>query len=184
MTRTSVSASASGPPSVRGTVILKKPAAASASASDSGSRRSASISSAQARICGPIARCVELAEQAAWRQADLLLATDGEFGATPELAERFGRLKTERGLRVQGVLIGDRETIGLLELADEILWVRDWRRFGGSEAASPVHSKSLTAMYFPGALRNAETRQGTVSGEAAATAVRVGQPQAKPPLTP
>jgi uncharacterized protein with von Willebrand factor type A (vWA) domain len=132
-------------------------------------------------ICGPITRCVELAEAAAWRQADLLLATDGEFGATPELAERLATLKTGRGLRVQGVLIGDRETIGLLELADEILWVRDWRRFGGSEAASPVHSKSLTAMYFPGALRNTENRQGTVSGETASAAVRAGQRQAKPP---
>jgi len=132
-------------------------------------------------ICGPIARCVELAEEAAWHQADLLLATDGEFGATPDLAERLGRLKTERGLRVQGVLVGDRETIGLLELVDEVVWVRNWRRFGGSEAASPVHSKSLTAMYFPGALRNPENRQATVSGETASAAVRAGERRAKPP---
>jgi uncharacterized protein with von Willebrand factor type A (vWA) domain len=132
-------------------------------------------------ICGPIARCVELVESAPWRQADLLLASDGEFGATPELAERLARAKTEQGLRVQGVLIGDRETIGLLELADDILWVRDWRRFGASEAASPVHSKSLTAMYFPGALRSADNRQATVSGETASAALRAGQRQARPP---
>jgi uncharacterized protein with von Willebrand factor type A (vWA) domain len=126
-------------------------------------------------ICSPIARCVELLEANPWRQADLLLASDGEFGATQELADRLSRAKADRGLRVQGVLIGDRETIGLLELADEVFWVRDWRHFGTSDAASPVHSKSLTALYFPGALRNTENRQGTVSGEIASAAVRAGQ---------
>ncbi len=45
------------------------------------------------------------------------------------------------GLRVQGVLVGDRETMGLLEVCDDIHWVRDWRRFdtgelGGGRAAS------------------------------------------------
>jgi hypothetical protein len=29
---------------------------------------------------------------------------------------------------VQGVLIADRETVGLLEIADHIYPVRDWRR--------------------------------------------------------
>ncbi|HHW62957.1 MAG TPA: VWA domain-containing protein, partial [Rhodocyclaceae bacterium] len=91
--------------------------------------------------------------------------------------------------RVQGILIGDRETIGLLELADDIHWVRDWRRYATADAApggtpvrgdgleaggSPVHSKSLTASYFPGALRSPENRARTVSPEAAAAAVRAG----------
>ena len=60
------------------------------------------------------------------------------------------------GLRVLGVLVGDRETMGLLEVCDAIHWVRDWRRFAdesaGSGSFSPVHSKSLTALYFPNAL--------------------------------
>jgi hypothetical protein len=72
------------------------------------------------------------------------------------------------------VLIGDRETIGLLELADDVFWVRDWRRYGGSGADSPVHSKSLTAMYFPGALRSPEGRGETVSGAEGAVAVQSG----------
>ncbi|HMV21733.1 MAG TPA: VWA domain-containing protein, partial [Rhodocyclaceae bacterium] len=75
---------------------------------------------------------------------------------------------------VQGVLIGDRETIGLLEVADDIFWVRDWRHYGSSLADSPVHSKSLTAMYFPGALRSQENKAGTVSAETASEAVRAG----------
>ena len=93
---------------------------------------------------------------------------------TAALAAAVDEAKATLGLRVQAVLIGDRETVGLLELADAVFWVRDWRRFGGSKAASPVHDKSLTALYFPGALRNPENRARTVSPEAAAAAVRAG----------
>ncbi len=125
-------------------------------------------------ICGPLARSLDLVQDEAMRQADLLIASDGEFGATRELADRLARCKAEQGLRVQGILIGDRETIGLLELADDIFWVRDWRRYGNSQSDSPVHSKSLTAMYFPGTLRTPENRERTVSG-AHASAVLRGQ---------
>jgi uncharacterized protein with von Willebrand factor type A (vWA) domain len=104
-------------------------------------------------IGAPLERALARLDEEAWQLADLLIASDGEFGATPESAAAVRRAKEERGLRVQAVLIGDRETIGMLELADDVFWVRDWRRFGGSEAGSPVHAKSLTADYFPGALR-------------------------------
>jgi hypothetical protein len=47
----------------------------------------------------------------------------------------------------------------MLEVCDEIHWVRDWRRHGEdgdtrieTRLALPVHSKSLTALYFPNAL--------------------------------
>ena len=110
-------------------------------------------------ICGPIERAVERLHEAQWQLADLVIASDGDFGATREVALRLHQAKEKLGVRVQGILIGDRETIGLLELADEVFWVRDWRRYGrGNEQAdahSPVHSKSLTAEYFPGALRKA-----------------------------
>ena len=68
------------------------------------------------------------------------------------------------GLRVQGVLVGDRETMGLLEVCDHIHWVRDWRRYAGAAEGgdgrgySPVHSKSLTALYFPNALSSRAAR--------------------------
>lgn len=128
-------------------------------------------------ICLPLERSLARLEDSGWRQADLLIASDGEFGATAALAEAVERAKAVLGLRVQGVLIGDRETVGLLELVDEVFWVRDWRRFGGSKAASPVHDKSLTAMYFPGALRSPQNRAATVDGKAAARAVRRGKPE-------
>jgi len=126
-------------------------------------------------ICGPLERCIDMLETAQWQLADLLLATDGEFGATEVLAQRLAECKRLRGLRVQAVLIGDRETIGLLEVADDIFWVRDWRRFGHADAASPVHSKSLTALYFPGALRTPDNRADTLSGREASAALRAGQ---------
>jgi uncharacterized protein with von Willebrand factor type A (vWA) domain len=104
-------------------------------------------------VCGPLERALALLDEGRFALADLLIASDGEFGATPEVAAQVARAKEARGLRVQGVLVGDRETIGLLELADDVFWVRDWRRYGGGDGRSPIHSKSLTATYFPGALR-------------------------------
>lgn len=153
-------------------------------------------------IGAPLERAIERLQQAEWQLADLLIASDGEFGATPALAERLLAVKREQGLRVQGVLIGDRETIGLLELADDIHWVRDWRRYGvagaggdpsrpdaggllrgeGAEVGgSPVHSSRLTATYFPGALRNPQNRARSVSAEAAAAAVRAGRHRSETP---
>jgi len=131
-------------------------------------------------ICGPLAHCIDRIAEARWQLADLLVASDGEFGATPDVVARLEAAKRDQGLRVQGVLIGDRETIGFLEIADHIHWVRDWRRFGGRNSDSPVHSQSLTSMYFPGALRNEATRAGTVDARAASAAVRRGDRQSLP----
>jgi uncharacterized protein with von Willebrand factor type A (vWA) domain len=127
-------------------------------------------------ICGPLDKALAKLESQSWAYADLLIASDGEFGATPEMAARLEAAKQTLGLRVQGVLIGDRETVGFLEIADDIFPVRDWRKFGGAATDSPVHSHRLTAMYFPGALRSQENLEATVSPEAAAEAVRRGRP--------
>ena len=124
-------------------------------------------------ICGPLERVLARLAEERWRLADLLIASDGEFGATREIAAATARAKAELGLRVQGVLIGDRETIGMLELADDIFWVRDWRRYGGLNAGSPVPTKSLTAIYFPGALRSA-TQDSSVSADEASRAISRG----------
>lgn len=107
-------------------------------------------------VQGPIERAIARVHQARWASADLLVVSDGEFGCTPATLARLAEARDALGLRVQGVLVGDRETLGLLSVADDIFWVRDWRRHGpdGAKAGgfSPVHSKSLTALYFPNAL--------------------------------
>ncbi|WP_342620463.1 VWA domain-containing protein [Rhodoferax sp. GW822-FHT02A01] len=104
-------------------------------------------------ISGPLERVISKLEDTAWQQADLLIATDGEFGVTPAVAARLDAVKRKLGLRVQGVLIGDRETLGLIEVCDHIFPVRNWRKFGGLNVESPVHTSSLTALYFPAAVR-------------------------------
>ena len=127
-------------------------------------------------ICGPLEKVIARMEEERWQLADLLIATDGEFGATPEMAARLDAVKRDLGLRVQGVLIADRETVGLLEVADSIYPVRDWRRYGGANVDSPIHTHRLTALYFPGALRNEATRESTVSGAEASAALRAHKP--------
>jgi uncharacterized protein with von Willebrand factor type A (vWA) domain len=108
----------------------------------------------------PLERAVALADtDPAYAQADILVVSDGEFGVTPATLELLRDCKARRGLRVHGILIGDRETIGLLEVCDHIHWVRAWRRYATdtrdayTDGFSPVHSQSLTALYFPNAIR-------------------------------
>jgi uncharacterized protein with von Willebrand factor type A (vWA) domain len=127
-------------------------------------------------ICAPLERALARIGQDAWRNADLLIASDGEFGATPDMAEALRAAKAELGLRVQGILIGDRETIGFLEVADEILWVRDWRRFGSAGVGSPVHDARLTALYFPGALRGGTRNEAPTPDPAQAFRRPLGRP--------
>jgi len=81
-------------------------------------------------ICGPLELALARLADERWQLADLLIASDGEFGATPATLKALGDAKDTLGLRVEGVLIGDRETPGMRELADDIFWVRDWRRYG------------------------------------------------------
>ena len=115
-------------------------------------------------LAAPIARAVEAVESAAWRQADLLIVSDGEFGCTEATLQRLDAARLRHGLRVQGVLVGDRETFGLLEVCEAIHWVRDWRRYADdpklahADGHSPVHSKSLSALYFPNALSDRARR--------------------------
>jgi uncharacterized protein with von Willebrand factor type A (vWA) domain len=106
----------------------------------------------------PIERAIASVHDARWRSADLLIVSDGEFGCVPATLERLDEARAALGLRVQGVLVADRETMGMLEVCDQIHWEREWRRFAAGEVGtdarhfSPVHSKSLTALYFPNAL--------------------------------
>lgn len=119
----------------------------------------------------PIERAIDCVHEAAWRGADLLIVSDGEFGCVRATLDKLDRAREQLGLRVQGVLVGDRETMGLLEVCDDILWVRDWRRHADgsadAHATSPVHSKSLTALYFPNALSAHAARHSTLPSDSA-----------------
>ena len=110
----------------------------------------------------PIEHAVARVREARWSSADLLIVSDGEFGCTPAMLEQLDAARAELGLRVQGILVGDRETLGLLDTCDQVFWLRDWRRFDGDaprrESFVPVHSQSLTALYFPNARRRRPDR--------------------------
>lgn len=119
----------------------------------------------------PIERAVARVHEARWRAADLLIVSDGEFGCVPATLALLDEARERLGLRVQGVLVGDRETLGLLEVCDAIHWVHDWRRFAGDgapaahrQAEPPVHSRSLTALYFPNALSTRAARHHGAPG--------------------
>jgi uncharacterized protein with von Willebrand factor type A (vWA) domain len=118
----------------------------------------------------PLERVVELVHGERWQSADLLIVSDGEFGCTTAMLQRLDQAKARLGLRVQGVLLGDRETIGLLETCDQIHRQSDWRRFAGAtpqrEGFVPVHTPSLTALYFPGALSERAARTAARQGNA------------------
>ena len=115
----------------------------------------------------PLERAVQRVQEKPFALADILIVSDGEFGVTPATLEMLRNCKKQRGLRVHGILIGDRETIGLLEVCDQIHWVRGWRRYATqagdayADGFSPVHSRSLTAMYFPNAIRRAASDDET-----------------------
>ena len=110
----------------------------------------------------PLERAIELVGTQAYALADVLIVSDGEFGATPATLALLRQCKASLGLRVHSILIGDRETIGLLEVSDQIHWVRAWRRYAThakdafADGYSPVHSRSLTAEYFPNAIHRGQ----------------------------
>lgn len=107
-------------------------------------------------VQAPIERAVQRLREQRWSSADLLIVSDGEFGCTPATLAQLEAARAELGLRVQGILVGDRETLGLLDSCDHVFWLRDWRRYTGAtpqrEGFVPVHTASLTALYFPNAL--------------------------------
>ncbi len=133
----------------------------------------------------PIERAIDSVHDAAWQNADVLIVSDGEFGCVPATLDRLDAARSELGLAVHGVLVGDRETMGMLEVCDHIHWIRDWRRHGDETdgrtraetiQAQPVHSKSLTALYFPGALSARAARHGTAVGAAPSPAAGLSPP--------
>lgn len=97
----------------------------------------------------PLARALARIEGEEWQLADLVVASDGQFGCTPDMRARVHRAREQAGLRVQGVLIGDRDTVGMLDVCNTIFRVKDWRRLG-EEGATPTDGGALSRRYFPG----------------------------------
>jgi uncharacterized protein with von Willebrand factor type A (vWA) domain len=99
----------------------------------------------------PIERALQRICESEWKVADLLIVSDGEFGITRETEAVLCGAKQELGLRVQGILIGDRETIGMRQTCSDIYLLSEWKRFAEEDDPTRRH-KSFAETYFPGAL--------------------------------
>lgn len=102
-------------------------------------------------VTAPIERAIARVNTDGWQRADLMIVSDGEFGPTAATVAAVDAARRSLGLRVHGVLIGDRETRGMRSIVDATFWVRDWRRFGDrhGQVEPPIHDRNLTALYFP-----------------------------------
>jgi hypothetical protein len=132
-------------------------------------------------ICGPLEAAIAKLEDTRWQLADLLIASDGEFGATPR-THRAPRCGDQASARPARAGRADRRPRNRRPARNRrhIYPVRDWRRYGGLNMDAPIPTHRLTAMFFPGALRNAANREATVDGAAASAIVRAGRPHDEP----
>jgi uncharacterized protein with von Willebrand factor type A (vWA) domain len=71
-------------------------------------------------INAPLIRATQrLAQHEEWRAADLLLATDGEFPESREMVKLLNEHREKYKLQVQGVLIGNTQSVALKSLCDK-----------------------------------------------------------------
>ena len=70
----------------------------------------------------PLKRAIELVEQneGDWTNSDILLVTDGVFGAVQsELMNKLGQLEVTKGLEIHGLLVGNTESAPLAALCTD-----------------------------------------------------------------
>lgn len=99
----------------------------------------------------PIDRSMPRAQDARRREADLLIASDGELGPTAATLAALESARREVGPRVHGVLIGDREMRGMRSIVDTALRVWYRRRYGDrhGQIESPLHDRNPAGLDFP-----------------------------------
>jgi len=76
----------------------------------------------------PLRRCVARIGEQAWKDADILLVTDGELPTpNPTLLAQLDALRLERGLRVHGLLVGAAAgEQALRSVCDELTLFTNW----------------------------------------------------------
>ncbi|MGB8855407.1 MAG: VWA domain-containing protein [Burkholderiales bacterium] len=102
-------------------------------------------------ISDPIERAVQKVYESDWQLADLVIASDGEFSVTLETEQRVKTARDSLGLKVQGILINDRETPGMRQICSSIFRFDHWRRYAVAESGGATR-KTFTEIYFPNAL--------------------------------
>jgi uncharacterized protein with von Willebrand factor type A (vWA) domain len=102
-------------------------------------------------ISDPIERAVMKIHESEWELADLVIASDGEFSVTPEVEQAVKTARDSLGLRVQGILINERQTQGMRQVCSSIFQFDHWRRYAVAEQGATA-KKTFTETYFPNAL--------------------------------
>jgi uncharacterized protein with von Willebrand factor type A (vWA) domain len=102
-------------------------------------------------ISDPIERAVKKIHEADWQLADLIIASDGEFSVTLDVEQSVKVARDSLGLRVQGILINQRDTPGMKQICSGIFRFDQWQRYASIDAGT-ASRKTFTETYFPNAL--------------------------------
>jgi uncharacterized protein with von Willebrand factor type A (vWA) domain len=82
----------------------------------------------------PLRRCLARLRDAEWRDADILLVTDGEI-PQPDAAllEALEAGRRDAGLKVHGLLVGDARSDAVAALCTNVTTFRSWDAVRGAE---------------------------------------------------
>jgi len=81
-------------------------------------------------VNGPLEMALEQSKKSKWKDADILLVSDGEFVYPKSLVSNIKRRKTSHGLKVHGILIGQRST-AMEGICDPVYMFDEWSELAG-----------------------------------------------------
>jgi uncharacterized protein with von Willebrand factor type A (vWA) domain len=77
-------------------------------------------------VCQPLLVALKKQQQKKWRNADILLLSDGRFPMQVDLFENINRLKNNQGLRIHGILLGSWRGRAMEALCEPMHRYSDW----------------------------------------------------------
>ena len=81
-------------------------------------------------LCEPLLLALKKQQLQQWRNADILLLSDGRFPVQEDLFENINRLKKQQGLRIHGVLLGNWRGGAMEALSDPMHRFTNWNKGG------------------------------------------------------
>ncbi len=77
-------------------------------------------------LVAPLVRVANLLREEAWRRADVILVSDGEFAVLPETLQCLQEVRASRGARIWGVLTAAQDDQAMRSLCDDVVTFADW----------------------------------------------------------
>lgn len=81
-------------------------------------------------VVQPLLRALERQNTEQWRDADILLVSDGRFPLQMDVFSRVEKLKNQQGLRLHGLLLGRWKSRAIERLCDPLHVYADWAEYG------------------------------------------------------